>query len=132
MPVLPTEADGSSLLVSNFLASIVPFASALTSLTAVTISDAQWAELEPEDEPQLAEPAPGPGAAKQSTASGPEIMAAETKADAVDGRLNDDVFVYADEERAATEPRKGDWTGVERDRRSAFLIMAALRQEGLV
>ncbi|KAI0939948.1 hypothetical protein AcV5_001187 [Taiwanofungus camphoratus] len=41
----------------------------------------------------------------------------------------DDIYVSADDPLVI---RKGDWIGVDRDRRSAFLIIGALRQEGLV
>lgn len=47
----------------------------------------------------------------------------------IDG--DDDVFVYESEENPAEE-QFGDWTGVERDRRLAYLIIGALRPEGLL
>jgi len=42
----------------------------------------------------------------------------------------DDIYAFGDE-NSVTE-RKGDWAGVERDRRSAFLIMGALKSEGIL
>jgi hypothetical protein len=42
----------------------------------------------------------------------------------------DDIYSYGDEDQV-TE-RKGDWVNVERDRRSAFLIMGALKSEGIL
>ena len=42
----------------------------------------------------------------------------------------DEIYVYGDEELA--KERKGDWVGLERDRRSAFLIMGALKSEGIL
>ena len=77
---------------------------------AVTISDAQWEEVlwrrsEPEDDVEESSAKLGEG---------------------------DDVYVYADEEEKAGSSRKGDWVGVERDRRSAFLIIGALKSEGII
>jgi hypothetical protein len=42
----------------------------------------------------------------------------------------DDIYSFGDEDQV-TE-RKGDWVNVERDRRSAFLIMGALKSEGIL
>lgn len=42
-----------------------------------------------------------------------------------------DVFVFGDEEDPSAK-QKGDWTGVDRDRRSAFLIMGSLKSEGIL
>lgn len=41
----------------------------------------------------------------------------------------DDIYAEDDDQPAT---RKGDWEGVERDRRSAYLIIGALKQEGLL
>jgi hypothetical protein len=42
----------------------------------------------------------------------------------------EDVYVTLGEE--GDEVQRGDWVGVERDRRSAYLIIGALKSEGLV
>jgi hypothetical protein len=42
----------------------------------------------------------------------------------------EDIYTYEDEKGPVKE--KGDWVGVERDRRSAFLIMGGLRAEGIL
>lgn len=42
----------------------------------------------------------------------------------------EDIYVYGDEE--IVKPQKSDWTGIERDKRVSFLIIAMLRQEGIL
>jgi hypothetical protein len=42
----------------------------------------------------------------------------------------DDVYVPGNQD--VSLKRKGDWVGVERDRRSAFLIIGALKSEGIL
>ena len=44
---------------------------------------------------------------------------------------DDDVFAYETEEDPS-QKQPGDWTGIERDRRSALLIVGALRPEGML
>lgn len=44
---------------------------------------------------------------------------------------DDDVYVYGDEEDPSAT-QKGDWSGINRDRRSAFLIMGSLKSEGIL
>lgn len=43
---------------------------------------------------------------------------------------DDDIYISGDAEKAVSKP--GDWVGVDRDRRSAYLIVGALRSEGLI
>ncbi len=73
-------------------------------LTRLLVRDAQWEEML-WDEPDEDEP--------QKPAKKDE----------------DDIYAEDDDQPAT---RKGDWVGVERDRRSAYLIIGALKQEGLV
>jgi len=40
-----------------------------------------------------------------------------------------DIFVHG---LPSVTPKKGDWTGIDRDRKAAFLISGALRSEGLI
>lgn len=42
----------------------------------------------------------------------------------------DDIYAYGEEN--SSEKKRGDWDGVDRDRRSAYLIMGALRSEGIL
>lgn len=42
----------------------------------------------------------------------------------------DDIYVFGDE--GLISEKKGDWIGVDRDRRSAFLIIGALKSEGIL
>ncbi|KAF4602011.1 hypothetical protein EYR40_005212 [Pleurotus pulmonarius] len=41
----------------------------------------------------------------------------------------DDIYAYGDD---PPPPTKGDWFGIDRDRRSAYLVMGGLRSEGLL
>lgn len=74
---------------------------------AVTISDAQWEDVLWDREEEL----------KNVKSGTPEVP------------KNDP---YAWDSEDATEWKQGDWVGVDRDQRSAFLIMGALRSEGLL
>ena len=100
--------DGTLELLSNLLVSILPNVQDAKTV-AVTISDAIWEEVlwdrEKEEEQMQAEKKP-----------------AEEK--------DEDIYVYGTEDILAY--REGDWVGVDRDRRSAYLIMGALRSEGLL
>lgn len=74
---------------------------------AVTISDAQWEEVlwdREEEDKSLKNQAP------------------ESK----------DNNPYAWDADDITDWKQGDWVGVDRDQRSAFLIVGALRSEGLL
>ena len=98
--------DGTSELLSNLLTSVLPNIRDAKTV-AVTISDAQLEEVLWDRE---AEERGGPEAGQP--------------------RTEDDVYVYGDED--LVKERKGDWVGLERDRRSAFLIMGALKSEGIL
>lgn len=109
LPVLHTpSADGTSELLSNLLTSVLPnIADAKT--VAVTISDQQWEEVlwnREEEEQKLAEQ------------------------DKMETTSEENVFVSGID--TSRKSNKGDWTGVDRDRRSAFLIIGALRSEGIL
>lgn len=96
-------ADGTSELLSNLLTSLLPNVSDAKTV-AVTISDAQWEDvLWDREEDEKASPEP---------------------------QENEGIYVYGDEE--APKRRRRDWTGLDRDRRSAFLIIGALRSEGIL
>jgi len=71
---------------------------------AVTIGDQQWKEVEEEDDDD------------------PET---ENKEEIID-----DLYVSGD--REVPLKQKGDWVGVDRDRRSAYLIIGALKMEGIL
>ena len=101
-------ADGTSELLSNLLTSVLPNVPNAKTV-AVTISDTQWEDVlwDREEEEK--------GTLKKEEE---EKMESES------------VFVYGDED--LTSKKKGDWTGIDRDRRSAYLIMGALRSEGIL
>ena len=92
----------------------------------MTITDAQWEDLlyrrkEPGDPADLSEGITGTLVPEFTTRSGaPKI---ETE---------DDLYVYEDDKDAVPETRPGDWIGLERDRRSAYLVVGALKSEGLL
>ncbi|KAH9002303.1 hypothetical protein EDB86DRAFT_2899165 [Lactarius hatsudake] len=102
------EGGGSSGLLSSLLVSVLPnLPDAKTE--AVTISDDQWEDVlwdrETDDLNKSA-------AVKQKLGSGDELFVTP----------EDDVPRHS----------KGDWAGVDRDRRSAYLIIGALRSDGLI
>ncbi|KIK68124.1 hypothetical protein GYMLUDRAFT_238286 [Collybiopsis luxurians FD-317 M1] len=105
-------ADGTSELLSNLLTSVLPNVPDAKTV-AVTISDAQWEDVlwDREEEERALK----------------EVAQAKDKENKGEG---DDVFVYGDEDIPVK--RRGDWTGVDRDRRSAFLIIGALKSEGIL
>ncbi|EKM59521.1 uncharacterized protein PHACADRAFT_170100 [Phanerochaete carnosa HHB-10118-sp] len=111
LPTMHAGADGTLELLNNLLVSCLPEIPG-ANLTAVTISDAIWQELlwdrEREEEQQ------------QQAADGKPPEQEES----------DDIFVSGDEGLPAF--RKGDWIGTDRDQRSAYLIMGALKSEGLL
>lgn len=101
-------ADGTSELLSNLLTSVLPNVRDAKTV-AVTISDAQWEDVLWDREEEEKGPV--------------ETEELEKK--------SDDIFAYGDED-TTSKRRKGDWTDADRDRRSAFLIMGALRSEGIL
>jgi hypothetical protein len=42
----------------------------------------------------------------------------------------EEIYVFGDE--GTPDKKHGDWVGVDRDRRSSYLIMGALRSEGIL
>ncbi|KAI0361614.1 hypothetical protein OH77DRAFT_1417889 [Trametes cingulata] len=110
LPTMPTRANERGetdlqFLLSNLLLSVLPNVPD-ARIVAVTIGDAQWEEIlweEPDED--------------------------EQKKAAEQGEDEDDIYA---KEGDLPPTRKGDWVGVERDRRSAFLIIGALKQEGLL
>jgi len=110
VPTMSSQEGGSSGLLSGLLVSVLPnLPDAKTE--AVTISDDQWEDVlwDRETEEQT-----------QSTSAKPESRSG----------LGDELFVLPEDD----VPRhwKGDWAGVDRDRRSAYLIIGALRSDGLI
>lgn len=107
--------DGSSELLTSLLTSVlppVPNASAV----AVAVSDAQWEEA-------LWNRADG----EEEKQSGDK----KAKPSSSDADPDGDLYCYEDEESPSMK-QKGDWTGVDRDRRSAYLIIGALSSEGIL
>ena len=106
---MSSQESGSSELLSSLLVSVLPnLPDAKTE--AVTISDDQWEDVlwdRETEEPQKST------AVKQKSRSG-----------------GDEVFILAEDD--VPEHSKGDWAGVDRDRRSAYLIIGALRSDGLI
>ena len=108
LPVLHSPvADGTADLLSNLLASILPHIKDAKTV-AVTISDAQWEDVLWDREEEV----------KNRTAEKSEIQ--------------DDDDPYAWDNGEVVEWKRNDWIGIDRDRRSAFLIMGALRPESLL
>ncbi|KIL70032.1 hypothetical protein M378DRAFT_156091 [Amanita muscaria Koide BX008] len=95
-------ADGTSELLSNLLTSVLPNLRDAKTV-AVTISDMQWEEV---------------------------LWDREEDGRKEEEKEEETEFIYGDDD--ATSEKKGDWTGIDRDRRSAYLIMGALRSEGIL
>ncbi|KAF8076417.1 hypothetical protein FPV67DRAFT_1558895 [Lyophyllum atratum] len=109
LPVLHSPiADGTSELLSNLLTSILPNVRDAKTV-AVTINDTQWEDVLWDREEEEKD-------AKEVREELPENF--------------EDIFAFGDED--IPEKKRGDWVGVDRDRRSAYLIMGALRSEGIL
>ncbi|KAJ6515866.1 hypothetical protein C8R45DRAFT_957865 [Mycena sanguinolenta] len=109
LPVLHSPiADGTSELLSNLLTSVLPNISDAKTV-AVTISDSQWEDVlwDREEEEE------------------------EQKEREIDEKQMEDNDIYACGDEGAVVKRK-DWLGVNRDRRSAYLIIGGLRSEGIL
>lgn len=110
MPV--QSADGTSELLSNLLTSLLPPVPDAKTV-AVTIPPGQWEEVLYSGD--LAE---GEAATHSQDVQG------EDQEDIIDN-----IYVYG---VPPSRRRKGDWQGIDRDRRAAFLIIGALKSEGLL
>ncbi|EIW76127.1 hypothetical protein CONPUDRAFT_92847 [Coniophora puteana RWD-64-598 SS2] len=99
----PQTADHTSELLANLLTAVLPNLQDAKTV-AISISDQQWAEVlwDREEEEQHDSPA----------------------------KNEEDIFAYGDED--LTVQQKGDWVGTDRDRRSAYLIIGALKSEGIL
>jgi hypothetical protein len=103
-------ADGTSELLSNLLTSVLPNVPDARTV-AVTISDAQWEDVLWDREQE-------------------ELQRANAATEATKEDKIEDLYVYGDEEKPSL--KEGDWTGINRDRRSAYLIIGALKSEGIL
>ncbi|KAH9944380.1 uncharacterized protein BXZ73DRAFT_96868 [Epithele typhae] len=106
LPVMEEAFDMQPVL-TNLLLSILPNVPD-PRIVAMTLGEWQWAEVQWDTEEDL------------------EKEAEEKKARRVD---EDDIYV-ADGDHPPF--KKGDWIGMDRDRRSAYLIINVLKQEGLL
>jgi hypothetical protein len=121
MPAFPLMENGDSEFMSNFLATILPnVKEARTSV--VTIGPGQW------DEILRVLPNQTQGVVA-STSKNPQKTDNAAAVDE-DNDSDGDICEYSDDIQSA--PQVGDWTGVDREKRSAFLIWAALRTEGIL
>lgn len=97
-------------MLSNLLTSVLPNISDAKTV-AVTISDSQWEDVlwDREEEEE------------------------EEKERAMDEKQMEDDDIYACGDEGPVSRRKDrDWLGVNRDRRSAYLIIGGLRSEGIL
>ncbi|KAF9009037.1 hypothetical protein BDQ17DRAFT_1398141 [Cyathus striatus] len=104
LPVLPTS-NGTSEMLSNLILSILPNVRDAKTV-AVTISDTQWEDVLWEREEE--------GKDDATTSPKPENE------------------VYSCGFEDIPDIKRGDWVGIDRDRRSAYLIVGALRSEGIL
>lgn len=95
--------------MSNLLISVLPNIKDARTL-AIAISDSQWEDFlwDREDEEREKE----------------QTMAEKDVPD-------NEVHFYGDED-VHVKDQKGDWSGVDRDRRSAYLIIGSLRSETIL
>jgi hypothetical protein len=100
------ESSGSSELLSSLLLSVLPNVPDARA-EAVTISDDQWDDVLWDREADE-----------------------QKKEKAMQEGVEDDLFVSPDDD--APVHSKGDWAGVDRDRRSAFLIIGALKLDRVI
>ena len=106
LPDLHTEGgEGRSELLSDFLSSTIPLLPD-SEIWTVAVSDEMWAEV-------LA------GLDEDDTEEEGEKMDED----------EEDLFLSPD---FLPTPRKTDWLGVNRDKRSAYLIQGALKGEALI
>ncbi|KAI0028464.1 hypothetical protein K488DRAFT_80664 [Vararia minispora EC-137] len=110
LPIATMDFARGSEVVSSLLLSIVPNLPDLV-LGQVTISAAQLEDVLWDKEAE-------------------EQARREAERAERSGKDEEDVFVSLDGEGDGVQ--RGDWVGVERDRRSAYLIIGALKSEGLV
>ncbi|KAF8505951.1 hypothetical protein F5888DRAFT_1791899 [Russula emetica] len=101
------ESSGSSLLLSSLLVSVLPNVPGAKT-EAVTISDDQWEDVLWDRE------------ADEQRKVNQEFVCKDME----------DIFVTPEDDGSSHS--KGDWGGVDRDRRSAYLIIGALRSDGLI
>jgi len=107
VPTMSSQpADRTSDLLSSLLLSVLPNVRDAKTV-AVTISDAQWEDVLWDREAE-----------------------AEKQSKPMSHRTVDDIYI-SDSDDILSQNR-GDWVGVDRDRRSAYLIIGALKSEGLV
>ena len=99
--------------MSNLLTSILPNIRD-ARIVAVTVSDSQWDEVfcDPEEEERS------------------DLEKEKEKEREKAQNRPEDIYIYGEEDMPVK--RKGDWVGVDRDRRSAFLIIGALKSEGIL
>ena len=91
-------------MVTNLLTSVLPQMPGAKTL-AVTVSDFEWAEV---------------------------IFYEKDEGESDEKKRGDDDDIWVSGEDEESVDRPGDWVGVERDRRSAYLIIGALRSEGII
>ncbi|KAI0320817.1 hypothetical protein OF83DRAFT_486723 [Amylostereum chailletii] len=117
LPVAAMSSEEASGLLSALLVSVLPNVRDAKTV-AVTISDGQWEDVLWDRE------------AEEKAKEEAEVEAEREKRRRGGGE--DDLFVSEEEEREEEGGKRGDWVGIDRDRRSAYLIIGALKSEGLV
>ncbi|TFK16466.1 hypothetical protein FA15DRAFT_761406 [Coprinopsis marcescibilis] len=124
LPVIRSaNPDDPSELVSNLLASLLPNPVG-ANIVAVTISDAQWNDVLWNREDEEREKAEAK-AAKAGAKKGLENMNEDK-----DPEDDEDVYAYGVHDTQTVTKR--DWIGAERDRRSAYLVLGALKTENVL
>ena len=120
MPYIrPQATDETSEMLSNLLTSILPNVPNARTV-AVTISEAQWDEvLWKRDQP---------------TVDFKSVDQRDALTSDICGHENSDILLYETDvvNDIPSNSSKTDWIGLDRDKRSAYLIIGALKSEGIL
>jgi len=106
LPTFPSDGSTPPLL-ANMIASLLP-AVEEAKIVSITMGDAQWEDVLWDREALRTQ--------RETKQSEPEDP--------------DDPYLWDGPEVKSSKPN--DWTGLHRDRRSAYMIIGALRSEGLL
>jgi hypothetical protein len=115
------------MMIPNFLASILPVVPD-ANIYAVTVGEEQWADLLWDwEEEQRKKEEQQEEEEKEKKQSGMDV---DKDASQKEPENDDDVYAYGFED--ILDDAKRDWEGIDRDRRSAYLVIGALKVENIL
>ncbi|KAJ2911832.1 hypothetical protein MD484_g8577, partial [Candolleomyces efflorescens] len=122
LPVMYSPPGAQGTMISNFLSSILPVVPD-ANIYAVTVGEEQWADLLWDREEEQRK--------KEEKEREEEEKEKEKKQLGTDASENDDdIYVYGFED--VLDDPKRDWEGIDRDRRSAYQVIGALKAENIL